>query len=101
MYWLLACFFLVPSVHSARDGRPSARGCRKLLFSIGTPDWNPDDFDVAGMLWVERKWQEIEKIMAAFRLIAVLSFRIISVQPRTSSGVFKLVSAELGTGGRP
>src|SRR5580700_5878144 len=53
------------------------------------------------MPWVERKWQEIGKIVAAFHLIAVLPFCITSVQLRTLSGVFKLVSAEFGTGGRP
>lgn len=72
-----------------------------FFFPLLTLDWNPDYFDVAEMLWVERKWKEIGKIVAAFRLIAALPFCITSVRLRTLSGVFKLVSAEFGTGGRP
>jgi hypothetical protein len=97
---LLASFFLVPSAPSCINGRPAARGRRRLLCSIGTPDLNPDNFDVAEILWVERKWQELGKIVAVFRLIAALSFCITSVRLRTLSGLFKLVSAEFGTGGR-
>ena len=46
-----------------------------FVFPLLTLDLNPDCFDVAEMLWVERKWQEIGKIVAAFRLIVVADFR--------------------------
>ena len=39
----------------------------------------------------QRKWQEIGKIVAAFRLIAAFSFCISSLQLQTLSGVFKLL----------
>jgi hypothetical protein len=57
-----------------------------FVFPLLTLDLNLDCFDVAEMLWVERKWQEIGKIVAAFRLVAALSFCITSVRLRTLSG---------------
>jgi hypothetical protein len=72
-----------------------------FFVSLGPPDLNPNNFDVVEILWVEYKWREVGKIVAEFRLIAALSFCITSVRLRTLSGVFKMVSAEFGTSGRP
>jgi len=47
-----------------------------FVFPLLTLDLNPDYFDVAAMPWVEREWQEIGKIVAAFRLIAAVNLSV-------------------------
>ena len=44
-----------------------------FVLPLLTLDLNPDCFDVAEMLWVERKWQEIGENVVVFRLIKRLS----------------------------